>query len=78
MFDISFDLFESTHLILRSMPEIFEKEKIHKAICTKPFAQRYKVKHILRQNSTMSINLFRFSIFYVVFVFLTHKKEKID
>ena len=46
--------------------------------CTKSFAQRYKVKHILRQNSTMSINLFGFSTFYVVFGFLTHKKEKIN
>ena len=41
-------------------------------------AQRYKIKHILRQNSTMSIKLFGFSTFYVVFGFLTHKKEKID
>ena len=35
-------------------------------------------KHILRQNSTMSIKLFGFSTFYVVFGFLTHKKEMID
>ena len=42
------------------------------------FAQRYKRKHILRQNSTISIKLFGFSTFYVVFGFLTHKKEKID
>ena len=32
----------------------------------------------MRQNSTMSINLFGFSTFYVVFGFLTHKKENID
>ena len=38
----------------------------------------YKVKHILRQNLTMSMNLFGFSTFYVVFGFLTHTKEKID
>ena len=43
--------------------------------CTKPFAQRYKVKHILRQNSTMSINLFGVSTFYAVFGFW-HTRNK--
>ena len=41
-------------------------------------AQRYKVKHILRQSSTMLIKTFWIFYFLWVFGFLTHKKEKID
>ena len=37
--------------------------------CTRPFVQRYKAKYVLRQNSTMSINLFGFSTFCVFFYF---------
>ena len=43
--------------------------------CTRPLVQRYKAKYVLRQNSTMSINLFGFSTFYV-FLDFWHKNKK--
>ena len=42
---------------------------------TRPFVQRYKAKCVLRQNSTKSIKLFRFSTFYV-FLDFWHKSKK--
>ena len=45
--------------------------------CTKPLAQRYKTKQDLRQNSTKSIKLFDFLIFYVIFGFLTQETKRL-
>ena len=45
--------------------------------CTKPLAQRYKTKQVLRQNSTKSIKLFDFLIFYVIFGFLTQETKRL-
>ena len=45
--------------------------------CTKPLAQRYKAKQVLRQDSTKSIKLFDFQIFYVIFGFLTQGTKRL-
>ena len=37
--------------------------------CTRPLAQRYKAKHVLRQNSIMLIKLFDFLLFMHFWIF---------
>ena len=43
--------------------------------CTKPLAQRYKAKQVLRQNSTTSIKLFDFLHFMWFWIF-THTNQR--
>jgi len=53
------DLFTTITKISRFFPQWYECMKTSNARkCTKPLAQRYKAKQVLRQNSTKSIKLF--------------------
>ena len=72
------DLFTTITYVSRVFPQRYRCMNTSNARkCTTPLAQRYKAKQVLRQNSTKSIKLFDFLIFYVIFGFLT-QETKID
>ena len=43
--------------------------------CIRPLVQRYKAKHVLRQNSIMSIKLFDFLLFMRFLIFDTKTRK---
>ena len=70
------DLFTTITKISRFFPQWYKCMKTSDVRkCTKPLAQRYKAKQVLRQNSTMLIKLFDFLIF-MWFLDFWHKRRK--
>ena len=58
--------------------DFFHSDKSAKEQAMLVNAQRYKPKQVLRQKLNNVDQTFWFSIFYMVFGFLTQKKKKID
>ena len=72
------DLFTTITKISRFLPQWYRCMKTSNARkCTKPLAQRYKAKQVLRQKLNKVNQAFWFSIF-MCFLDFWHKKKKID